>query len=212
MRELLCVIVAGVCCGSSTVWGQALPPVPLPKPQTSGGKPLMQALSERKTSREMRMEKLPVQLLSNLLWAAFGVNRPEIDHRTAPSAMNAQEIDLFIVTAEGVFLYDARANQLLPKLSEDLRSQTGGQDFGKVAPVTVLFVADHAKMVKAKPEQKDFYAGVDTGYISQNLYLFCASEGLATVVHDLDRAPLTAALKLRPDQKIVLAQAVGYPK
>jgi len=97
-------------------------------------------------------------------------------------------------------------------LSGDLRGTTGGQAFATNAPVTLLFVADLSRLSKAQPQSRPFYAGVDTGYISQNVYLYCASEGLATVVHDLDRAPLQKVLKLRPDQRIILAQAVGYPK
>ncbi len=183
----------------------------LPKPQTVGGKPLMQALAERKTGREFASTPLPIQLLGNLLWAGFGVNRPETAHRTAPSAMNAQEIDIYVASEAGLYLYEAPAHRLRLIADGDLRTKTSGQDFARQAPVTVIFVADYARMAKAKPEQKEFYSGIDTGCISQNVYLFCASEGLATVVHDLDRASLAAAMKLRPEQHIVLAQAVGYP-
>lgn len=212
MTRILCWLIVGWWCGAVAVLAEPLPPIALPAPQTTGGKPLMQALSERKTSREFRADKFSRQLLSNLLWAAFGVNRPEGAHRTAPSAMNAQEIDLYVATGEGLFVYDPPGNRLLPVLDDDVRAKTSGQEFAQQAPVTVIFVADHGRMTKAKPEQRDFYAGIDTGYISQNIYLFCASEGLGTVVHDLDRAPLASVMKLRSDQKIVLAQAVGYPK
>ena len=191
---------------------QDLQPIPLPKPQTEGGKPLMQALSERKTVRDMTAAPLPPQLLSNLLWAGFGVNRPEIAHRTAPSAMNAQEVDIYVATVDGLYLYDALTNRLEAVQAGDIRTKTSGQDFAKLAPVTLIFVADYARMTKAKPEQKEFYSGIDTGCISQNVYLFCASEGLATVVHDLDRSVLAKAMPLRAEQHIVLAQAVGYPK
>ena len=172
----------------------------------------MDALRQRKTLREVSGEKLPIQLLSNLLWAGFGINRPEIAHRTAPSAMNAQEIDVYVASADGLYLYNALSNRLESVLASDVRGKTSGQDFAKIAPVTLIFVADYARMAKAKPEQKDVYAGIDTGFISQNVYLFCASEGLATVVHDLDRLVLSKAMPLRPDQHIVLAQAVGFPK
>lgn len=186
--------------------------VALPRPRIESGKPLMRALSERRTIREISETPVSAQTLGDLLWAAFGVNRPVDGHRTAPSAMNAQEIDVYVATSTGLYLYDAPGHQLQRVLQADLRAKTSGQEFARQAPVTLIFVADYARMVKAKPEQREFYSGIDTGYISQNVYLFCASEGLATVVHDLDRAPLGSAMKLRPEQHIVLAQAVGYPR
>lgn len=191
---------------------ESLQPLELPPPGMEGGRPLMQVLKERQSKRDFSSRTIEPQLLSDLLWAAFGVNRPENDHRTAPSAMNAQEIDLYVVLAQGAYVYEAKAHRLRPVVAGDHRAKTGGQDFVKVAPIALVFVADLARMVKAKPEVKEPYAWVDTGYVSQNVYLFCASAGLATVVHELgQRAPLAAALQLRPDQKITLAQSVGYP-
>ncbi len=172
----------------------------------------MQSLQERQSLREFSTNALPPQVLSDLLWAGFGINRPAIDHRTAPSAMNSQEVDLYVATADGVYVYDAKAHRLMPVVSGDFRSQTGGQAFVKDAPVTILFVADLTRLAKARPEDKAAYAAIDTGCIVQNVYLFCASEGLATVVHELNRGPLPKTLKLRPDQKIIIAQSVGYPK
>jgi SagB-type dehydrogenase family enzyme len=206
------MVLVGLLCICPFLAAQSPPSIALPEPQTQGGKPLMQALRDRRTIRDFSGERLSPQQLSNLLWAAFGINRPENGHRTAPSAMNAQEIDIYVATVEGLYLYHAPSNRLEAIQSGDLRPKTSGQDFAKAAPVTLIFVADFARMVKAKPEQKEFYSAIDTGYISQNVYLFCASEGLATVVHDLDRAPLAQAMNLRADQKIVLAQAVGMPK
>ena len=189
-----------------------LKPLTLPAPHTDGGKPLMQALLERQSQREFSPKALDPQQLSDLLWAAFGINRPAIDHRTAPSAMNSQEIDIYVVLADGVFLYNAKENRLDPIAEGDMRAKTGGQDFVKVAPVALVFVADLARLVKAKTESKEPYAWADTGSISQNVYLWCASAGLATVVHELgERQPLVDAWKLRPEQRITLAQAVGYP-
>jgi len=189
-----------------------LQPRVLPAPHIDGGKPLMQALAERQSGREFSQKALDLQQLSDLLWAAFGINRPAIDHRTAPSAMNSQEIDIYVVLADGVFLYNAKENRLDPIAEGDMRAKTGGQDFVKVAPVALVFVADLARLVKAKPEFKEPYAWADTGSISQNVYLWCASAGLATVVHELgERQPLVDAWKLRPEQRITLAQAVGYP-
>jgi SagB-type dehydrogenase family enzyme len=182
-------------------------------PQTEGGMPLMQALSQRKTSREFSTKELPKQVLSNLLWAAFGINRPDSGKRTAPSAMNQQEIDIYVATAQALYLYDAKLHALQPVLTEDIRAKTGGQPFVKDAPVNLVYVADYAKMTRGSDEDRAFYSAADTGFISQNVYLFCASEGLATVVRGyVDRPTLAEAMKLRPDQKIILAQTVGYPE
>lgn len=188
------------------------PPLPLPSPRTDGGKPLLQALRERQSQREISAQPLELQILSDLLWAAFGINRPADAHRTAPSAMNSQEIDLYVLLREGAYRYEAQGHRLEPVAAADLRLKTGGQDFVKSAPLALVFVADLARMVKAKPEIKEPYAWVDTGFISQNVYLYCASAGLATVVHEIgSRPPLAEALQLRADQRITLAQSVGYP-
>jgi len=186
-------------------------PVPFPTPQIQAGRPLMQVLKERKSSRAFSPEKLPPQVLSNLLWAAFGVNRPESGKRTAPSAMNWQEIDIYVATADGLYLYDAKGNQLLPVAGEDVRAQTGTQPFVKDAPVNLVYVADLAR-TRSSSTDRDIYVAADTGFIAQNVYLFCASEGLATVVRgSIDRPALAKAMRLRPDQRIILAQTVGYP-
>jgi SagB-type dehydrogenase family enzyme len=202
---LATLILVGSVSGAET-------PVALPPPNTAGGMPLMQALKERKSAREFDAKPLPPQVLSDLLWAGFGINRPENAHRTAPSAMNSQEMDIYVATANGVYVYDAKANQLLTVSSEDIRARTGKQDYVKVAPVALILVADFARMVKPKPEEKDRLATIDAGYISQNFYLFCASAGLATVVHETDQTGLREVLRLKPDQKIIIAQSVGYPK
>jgi SagB-type dehydrogenase family enzyme len=186
-------------------------PIQLPKPQMEGGKPLMQALKERQTGREFSPERLSPQVLSNLLWAAFGVNRPD-GKRTAPTASNRQEIDIYVTTADGAFVWDPKNNSLQPVTKEDVRAATGKQPFVATAPVNLVYVADLAKMGKATDENKIFYSATDTGFISQNVYLFCASEGLATVVRGMvDREGIAKALNLRPDQRAVLAQTVGYP-
>jgi len=188
-------------------------PIQLPPPKTEGGKPLMQALKERQTMREFSGEKLPPQVLSDLLWAAAGINRAD-GKRTSPTAKNWQEIDIYVAMAEGLYLYDPKKNELTPVLKDDLRAASGKQEFVKDAPVNLVFVADFAKMGDTTPRaDKELYAATDTGYVSQNVYLYCASEGLATVVRGwVDRDPLAKAMKLRPEQKIILAQTVGYPK
>ena len=193
--------------------GQELKPLVLPTPQTDGGKPLMQALKARHSTREFRSEKLSPQVLANLLWAAFGINRPDSGKRTAPSAMNWQEIDVYVATAEGLYVYDAKGNKLDAILGEDVRSATGVQTFVKDAPLNLVYVADLAKTGRSSAEDKNLYTAADVGFIAQNVYLFCASEGLAVVVRgSVDRVALAQLMKLRPDQKILLAQTVGYPK
>ena len=193
--------------------GQELKPFHLPPPQTSGGKPLMQALKDRHSTREFSPEKLSPQVLANLLWAAFGINRPDTGKRTAPSAMNWQEIDVYVATAEGLYTYDPKGNKLDPVLAEDVRGATGMQPFVKDAPVDLVYVADVAKTGTTSMEDRDLFTAADAGFIAQNVYLFCASEGLGVVVRGgVDRMALAKVMKLRPDQKILLAQTVGYPK
>jgi SagB-type dehydrogenase family enzyme len=190
---------------------QDLQPINLPKPDTTGGKPLMQALKLRRSSRAFSPEKLSRQSLSNLLWAAFGVNRPD-GHRTAPSAMNWQEIDLYVAMEEGLYVYDADSNILKPVLKQDLRAKTGTQSFVKDAFMNLVYVADLSKTKRASGEDQTLFIGADCGFIAQNVYLYCASEGLAVVVRgSVDKDALSKAMGLRSDQKIILAQSVGYP-
>ena len=205
-------LFAGLLVASLPGLAQDLQPISLPKPRMEGGMPLMEALKNRKTSREFSPATLPPQILADLLWAGFGINRPEIAHRTAPSAMNSQEMDIYVATADGIYVYDAAGNRLVPVAAGDIRARTGKQEYAKVAPVALLFVADLTRLTKAKPEDKEHYAAIDTGFIGQNIYLYCASAGLSCVVHELDRSGLPEALKLKPEQKIVIAQSIGFPK
>jgi len=206
-------LVLGLLLFPALALGQEFKPLILPAPQTDGGKPLMQALKDRHSTREFGSERLPPQVLANLLWAAFGINRPDTGKRTAPSAMNWQEIDVYVATAEGLYVYNAKGNKLDPILAEDVRGATGVQPFVKDAPVNLVYVADFAKTGKSSAEDRNFYTGADVGVIAQNVYLFCASEGLAVVVRgSVDRVALAKLMKLRPSQKILLAQTVGYPK
>lgn len=185
----------------------------LPQPKTDGGMPLMLALKARQSTREYDTTKpLSPETLSNLLWAANGINRSD-GKRTAPSAMNSQEVDLYVVLEQGVYRFEPSHHQLEPIVAGDLRAQTGGEEFVKTAPVNLVYVADLDKLARAPENEKAFYAAADTGFISQNVYLFCASEGLGTVVRaGFDREALTKSLGLRPTQKIILVQTVGYPK
>lgn len=211
MAPLILAAVLLLC--PSFALAQELKAIQLLEPQMDGGRPLMRVLKDRMSSRNFSPEKLPMQMVSNMLWAAFGVNRPASGGRTAPSASNSQETDIYVATADGLFLYDAKAHLLKPVLPDDIRALTGRQSFVKEAPVNLIYVSDLSKMLRASPGDRDFYAAAHSGFISQNVYLFCASEGLATVVREsIDRPALARAMRLRPDQKITLAQTVGYPK
>ncbi|HEX7573887.1 MAG TPA: SagB/ThcOx family dehydrogenase [Bacteroidota bacterium] len=209
LRVLIILILAWMCRAGA----QDLKTVQLPGPQKEIGKPLMQVLSLRQSSRDFDSKPLLLQDLSNLLWAADGINRAESGKRTAPSAMNWQETDVYVILSEGAFLYDAKANSLKPVIGGDVRAFAGTQGFVKDAPLTLVYVVDYARMTKANDEDKKLYGTADVGFIAENAYLYCASQGLAVVVRgSVDRPRLSEALKLRPDQRIILAQTVGYPK
>jgi nitroreductase len=240
---------------SSASAAQVLKPIKLPSPQTDGGRPLMQVLKDRNSTREFGPGALSPQALSNLLWAAFGINRPD-GHRTAPSAMNWQEVSIYVATPEGVYIYDAKDNVLHPVLTGDFRAATGTQSFVKDAAVnlvscpgdfvsgappptarltldladwlglsrvdycfhyhrdsSLVYVSDLSKTGNAASSESEMYTAADVGFIAQNVYLYCASEGLATVVRgSIDKPALAKTLNLQPNQKIILAQSVGYPK
>lgn len=220
MRKLMpavgAVAAAALCVAAAMVGAQEPKGgerLELPAPQTEGGRPLMQVLKDRKSSRSFSAEPLPAQQLSNLLWAAWGVNRPDSGKRTAPSAVNWQHMDVYVAMADGLYLYNAQAHALDLVRARDVRAVTGRQDFVGAAPLNLVYVSDWARMGRASEDDKAFYSAAAAGFISQNVYLYCASEGLATVVRALiDRPALAGAMGLRPDQKIVLAQTVGYPQ
>ena len=208
-------------CGSAKpllISDGSLDAIRLPAPRTTGGKPLMEALGDRQSSRDFSPAPLSEQVLSDLLWAAFGINRPDSGKRTAPSALNWQETDIYVFTHQGAYLYDAAENALLPIAAGDHRSATGSalQPFVKKAPLNLVYVVDAARsgMVGRvmSTEDRDMFSDTAVGFISQNVYLYCASEGLSTVVRGMvDREALTELLSLRPEQRIILAQSVGYP-
>jgi SagB-type dehydrogenase family enzyme len=200
---------------SALVFSQVEVPkvVTLMKPQFDGGRPLMQILKDRRSTREFRKDKLPEQVLSNLLWAAFGINRTDSGRRTAPSAMNWQEIDVYVAIAEGLFVYDPKLHALSLVKRGDCRPQTGTQSFVTDAPINLVFVADGARMGSASEQDKVIYSAADTGFISENVYLFCASEGLGTVVRaSVDKGVFAKVANLKPEQRVILAQSVGFPK
>ncbi len=176
----------------------------LPAPNKTGGKPLMQALNERKSIRSYQDKELTSQQLSDLLWAANGFNRD--DKRTAPTANNRQELELYVTTKNGVYFYDAR-NHLLKEVKKgDQRAQAGTQDFVARAALNLIFVSD---MEKASSRE---YAYTNCGFVAQNVYLYCASEGLGAVVRgSFDKDKLSELLKLNSNQQVLLTQSVGYP-
>ncbi|HTT75379.1 MAG TPA: nitroreductase family protein [Candidatus Binataceae bacterium] len=186
--------------------------VKLPAPRTEGGKPLMEALRLRRSIREFSPQALSAEIQSNLLWAAYGINRYEIGGRTAPCWRNSIIIDLYVVMPNGVWLYDAETHRLLPHLAADIRTETGLQDFVGKAPVNLVYVGRREQMKDLPTWERRLYASVDAAFIGQNVYLFCASEGLATVFHQtLDHGRVGRALQLSHEQFVVFAQTVGYP-
>lgn len=195
----------------------------LPKPQTDGGKTVLAALRERRTNRNIGAKELSPPMLSNLLWAAFGINRAQgafgKPGRTAPSASNSQEIDLYVALPQGVYLYEAAPHRLSPVLAGDLRARSGRRA-ARTAPVNIFYVADLSRYDRGPdqpdrnigdPEVQKSYYYVATGLIAQNVYLFCASQGLAAWFHNCDRENAGRELKLRSEQRVLFAQTVGYP-
>ena len=207
-----CCILFLFCVSTGLVFSQAIETVNLPEPQKTGGMPLMEALNHRQSSREYTNREPDLQTISNLLWAAFGVNR-EDGKRTAPSARDWREFDIYVVKADGWYVYEAEKNVLLKMSNEDARKYAGRQDFVHTAPLTLIYVADYDRMEGASDEIRDFYAATDVGFISQNVYLFCASEGIGTcVLGQVDRDKMREVFRLRPNQRVVLSQTLGYPK
>jgi SagB-type dehydrogenase family enzyme len=205
-----------------------LQPIVLLKPKFTEGKSVLEALQKRKTTREISEKKLSPQTLSNLLWAACGVNRKKgpfgISGRTAATASNSQEIDLYVALEEGTYYYDAIQHKLIPIVTGDIRSLAigkGQENFGDKAPVRLIFVADIDKLTNTSgfqepglqnPEVQKSYYFVDTGMIASNVYLFAASQGLASWFHNCNKTALSSKLNLRADQRVVFGQTIGYPK
>ncbi len=212
-KSLLSMLVVRCIFSTTFVLADDLKSIQLPPPQTEIGKPLMQVLQQRQSSRSFDSKPLPRQELSNLLWAADGINRPDSGKRTAPSAMNWQEVDIYVALPEALYLYEAKTHTLVPVVGKDLRDATGKQSFVKDAPLNLVYVVDFTRIKNASEDDKRLYSAADVGFIAQNVYLYCASQGLAVVVRgSVDRTMLSPSMKLRPDQRIVLAQTVGYPK
>lgn len=201
---IIAIIFGGIATAQSTIQ--------LPEPQKNGGMPLMEALAKRSTARAFSTKEISNKQLSNILWAAFGVNRAD-GKRTAPSTMNFQGTDIYVLLKSGAYIFDAKNNKLTQVLSEDIRVMGGTQTFVKDAPVQLILVSDLSKLGKGSNEEKMNISNIDAGYISQNIYLCCVSEGLVTGARgSVDHKALAAKLKLRQDQSIVIAHSVGYAK
>jgi nitroreductase len=185
----------------------ALPPV-----APHGGMPLMEALAARRSSREFASRPLPLPVLAGVLWAAWGVNRPD-GGRTAPTAINAQEIDVFAALPTGAYRYDAAHHALTLVAAADVRRVTGYQDFVDDAPLDLVYVADHTRLRMVPASQRGSYSSAAAGAICQNVYLYAAAHGLATVIRAwIDREAIAEALGLTHDQQVLFSQTVGYPK
>jgi len=199
-----------------------LQPITLPRHESDGGKSVLAALQERRTNRNISDKPLPMQTLSNLLWAAFGVNREQGNFgkpgRTAPSASNSQEIDLYVALPEGVYLYEAVPHRLMPVVAGDFRARSGRGAAAR-APVNIFYVVDLTRYVLEgnpdrrinDPEVQKSYYYCASGLIAQNVYLFAASQGLAAWFHNCNKDDTAKDFKLRPQQKVLFAQTVGYP-
>jgi hypothetical protein len=192
--------------------GYAVSTLPLAPARTGQAWPLMQALQQRQSQRTFDPAPLDHQVLSDLLWAAAGVNRPGVGGRTAPSAMNAQEIDVYAALPGGLYRYDPAQHQLQMVADVDVRRVTGYQDFVDTAPLDLVYVAHHGRMSRVPAAQRDGYAWLAAGAMAQNAYLYCASAGLATVLRAwIDRHALAQAMGLSNDEQVLVSQTVGRP-
>ncbi len=216
MKAVSATIILSIfitCCIVSLNWAESLQSIQLVPPDTYSGIPLMKALNDRMSTKAFAAKTIPLEKLSNLLWAAFGINRKDSGNRTVATAMNCQDIDIYVVLKKGVYVYKAKEHTLVPVLDQDVRSLAATQEYAQVAPINLIYVSDYAKMADRFQAKKPCYAVFHAGAISQNVYLYCASQGLGTVVRDsVDRTKLRDVLKLRKDQVIVMGQSVGYPQ
>lgn len=183
----------------------------LPEPDKTGGLPLMQALALRKSSREFTSRELPLQMLSDLLWATNGLNRPAEGKHTAPTARNFQDTEVYVILHDGLYIYEADANRLKLLKAGDFMKYSGKQDFVAEAALNLVFISDFSKLGDLPEADKLLYAGIHAGCMAQNTYLYCASAGLNTVTRRyMDIEKLSAVMELPPDRRIILAQTVGY--
>lgn len=214
MKRMTGLVVLTMLLAGGIMNAQEMKTIKLPAPALKNDKLFMQTVKERKSSREFSDKELSQQDLSNLLWCANGVNRPENGMRTSPSVMNKQDVDVYAVLKDGIFLYDAKAHELVPVVSGDYRKNTGMQPYVGIAPLNLVYVSDLSKFDFVKErEPKVMTAAIDAGHCSQNVYLYGAAANLAVVTRtSIDKTKMAEILKLKPEQLIIMAQTVGYPK
>ena len=209
MRILIAGILLGMFLTNLNLYGQTDSLKKLPPPERDKGMALMKALDNRHSERSFSKKEIPDQTLSNLLWAGFGINR-ESGKRTAPSSQNIQDLEIFVASKAGLHRYVADKHALKLKLDKDIREKTGEQDFVDEAPIDLVYVSNHNKVEDGSPSE--FTQGVHTGCIAQNVYLYCASEGLACVVRGyIDKEALRKAMNLEDYRHITLSHTIGYP-
>jgi SagB-type dehydrogenase family enzyme len=214
MKNRTVLVVLLVLLTGGIMNAQDLKTIKLPAPVLKNDKLFMQTVKERKSSREFSEKELSLQDLSNLLWCANGVNRPESGKRTSPSAMNKQDVDIYVVLKEGAYLYEAKKHELIPVVSGDYCKNTGMQPYVGIAPLNLVYVSDISKFdfVKEREDQV-MTAAIDAGHCSQNVYLYGAAANLAVVTRtSIDKTKMAEILKLRPQQLVIMAQTIGYPK
>jgi SagB-type dehydrogenase family enzyme len=209
MRTISVILFLAIFSG---LFAQSGDTIMLPQPIKSGGPPLMNVLNERHSSRNFKNTELTMQQLSDLLWAAFGVNRPD-GRRTAPSSHNHQEVDIYIATGEGVFSYNAPKNNLVKISGDDMRSATGTQGYVKDAAVDLVYVLDKSRVPGNNDQGKLVSAAISVGAMVQNVYLYCASEGLGCVVRgSFNKEQLANVLRIDDQQEIIITQSAGPVK
>ena len=187
--------------------------ISLPKPKTEGGKPLMEALKNRQSARTFQNKELALQDISNILWAAYGINRENPNKRTVPSARNKQEFDIYLSLSKGLYLWNSIEKTLALVKKGDFRNEIGMQDYVGTAPLILIYVADFDKMDGMDDDRRNFYSANDCGYICQNVYLYAASENLSTVViGSVKKEKVFELLNLKQSQHVILAQPIGYPE
>jgi len=201
--------LAALCAAATPLLAQEAEVIQLPEPDKSGGKPVMETLNNRKTLRAYSEKEISMETLSSLLWAGFGVNRDD-GRRTAPTARNSQDMTIYLLTPKGAFMYDAKANTLVTRSTEDARDEAVPQAWGKKAPLILYFV----QTVNGEPNrQADLFGGMHAGSIYQNISLFNASVGLGDcVVATFNNEAARKALNLPDNQRIIVGQIVGYPQ
>jgi len=214
MNDKMAILFLLLFLTGGTINAQNLQTTKLLAPALENDKPFMQAVKERKSSRDFSEKELSLQDLSNILWCANGVNRPETGKRTVPSPMNKQDVDVYAVLKEGIYLYEAKNHELLPVVSGDYRKDAGMQAYVGIAPLNLIYVSDLSKLdFYREREEQVITAGIDAGHCSQNVYLYGAAANIGVVTRtSIDKTKMANILGLRPQQLVILAQTVGYPK